>query len=498
MSNSISPSTGTRNVGFRLGYITDVEGNYDFFQSYVKQSNVLEYENEKLKLRDDNCYFVFGGDAVDKGPGDIRFCRDLVSLKKRHPTRVFLLVGNRDLNKLRFSAELSEEDMMRPIDDIPPPHWDPKAKSLRQHLEAVMEETNEKDINVVNTRAERLRYILQHTLGCPETFEFRRQELALLRKRDDISDDDCVQSFLNEVSHGSLREYLDLANVAVVVGNTLFCHGAVDCRTIRFVPQASSRFENPKQRPEPGKMCDTLDEWVESLNSYLVEGMKDYQCRPLWDANRQTRGGEALMALQNRPAMWGRSIISNCYGDGGCITTMSALEYQTALDRRQLEETSPLCFEGTCSDPRDQEVADWLLQNKIQRVVVGHKPTGDCPAVLSAAYTGVEIVSADTSYSDSKTRDNRGCAVPVVELVGECPEDNHLELSGTLRDGKRHFSVFNRLCPEGIDSTTGDSLLGKQLEDGWWVKAKTSGREYQLCRGRGRVLEYKSVPCSDV
>jgi hypothetical protein len=73
---------------------------------------------------------VFGGDAVDKGPGDIRLCRQLVSLKRRHPERVFLLVGNRDLNKLRYAAELSAEDMARPASEIPRPHWDPKAPSL--------------------------------------------------------------------------------------------------------------------------------------------------------------------------------------------------------------------------------------------------------------------------------------------------------------------------------------------------------------------------------
>ena len=36
-------------------------------------------------------------------------------------------------------------------------------------------------------------------------------------------------------------------------------------------------------------------------------------------------------------------------------------------------------FAGVCSDPRDQRVADWLLQSGIKRVVVGHKPCGDSP-----------------------------------------------------------------------------------------------------------------------
>ena len=37
-----------------------------------------------------------------------------------------------------------------------------------------------------------------------------------------------------------------------------------------------------------------------------------------------SRGGEGLMALQNRTAMWGRTVVSNCYSDGGVISTPRA------------------------------------------------------------------------------------------------------------------------------------------------------------------------------
>eukprot|EP00978_Attheya_sp_CCMP212_P045031 scaffold331635_cov35-Attheya_sp.AAC.1 len=83
--------------------------------------------------------------------------------------------------------------------------------------------------------------------------------------------------------------------------------------------------------------------------------MKDYVKRPHWNADRTSRGGECLMALQNRAAMWGRSIISNCYGDGGCITTDHAMQYRKKDPQKwsHLEQTDPLAFEGTMSDPMD-------------------------------------------------------------------------------------------------------------------------------------------------
>lgn len=145
----------------RIGYCTDTEGNLDYFCRLVESpGSVLRWQDPstrtELELADDGCYFVHGGDAVDKGPGDVRLCRMFVSLKRRHPERVFLLVGNRDLNKLRYSAELAGCDLLRPIDVIPRIHWDPEAKTLREHLEALSRETG-RPVEELNTRAERLR-----------------------------------------------------------------------------------------------------------------------------------------------------------------------------------------------------------------------------------------------------------------------------------------------------------------------------------------------------
>ena len=115
-----------------VAFLTDVEGNYEYFERYVAISKVLEWEDEKrdsLKLRDD-ATFVFGGDSQDKGIGDIRFVKQLLTLKKKYPDRVIFIIGNRDANKLRLSTELSEEalksDRVRTDPDFP--YWIPKDK----------------------------------------------------------------------------------------------------------------------------------------------------------------------------------------------------------------------------------------------------------------------------------------------------------------------------------------------------------------------------------
>ena len=125
---------------YTVSYLTDVEGNLDYFNRFVRISEALSYEENSprraLRL-EDGFAFVFGGDLFDKGSGDIRLCRLLCDLKERYPNRVYLLGGNRDLNKLRISAELSRSPDECHIGQRlwdQKPFWDAKAPSLIEWL----------------------------------------------------------------------------------------------------------------------------------------------------------------------------------------------------------------------------------------------------------------------------------------------------------------------------------------------------------------------------
>jgi len=546
---------------FRVGFVADVEGHWDYFLEYVERSKVLDWEHDnnllsnngikfkRLKLRP-NTHFIYGGDSVDKGPGDIRLCRALVSLKKRYPDRVHLLVGNRDLNKLTFSSELSDADMNRPVEEIKRPFWDPNAKSYQEHLEEIQQKHASSGgghyaLDRFNTKAERLRWMLKHTLGCPDTFEFRREEVSILAQiygcyppiysdthetspihtdvsltnvvngeAMEVTDEDVVRSFEYEINHpeGSLRQYLHHATIAVIIGNTIFVHGAIDRLTMKFVPSKQSKFDIPTSPPptfdEPsvlasdGVMMNDVHEWVEALNEYLHHGLKDFENRPYWNDERTSRGGEALLAIQNRPSMWGRSVICNSYADGGVVATDDAEEERKQALRVASEELNSLAFEGIASNVFDLVPANWLKQYGIKRIVVGHKPTGDCPAVLSSAYTGVEVCSVDTSFarrrdisSDQKSNrfgKNRGDAIALVEITGIDSHNNCLEVSGTLADGSEYSNRYPLIGnSESITvKDLGDQNLGKRTSDGWWVKAQISPDTYHLCRGSGRTVEY--------
>ena len=159
-----------------VSYITDIEGNIDYFYRFVSISEALSWEDvpaaeilpQRLKLAD-GFAFIFGGDLFDKGPGDIRLSVLLTDLKDRYNERVFLIMGNRDINKLRLSAELQP-----PADDDEPigyrfwdqpPFWDPKAPSLLSWLRK--RGLREKDM----TTTQHLQWLLECTLGSAGAFD---------------------------------------------------------------------------------------------------------------------------------------------------------------------------------------------------------------------------------------------------------------------------------------------------------------------------------------
>lgn len=111
-------SAGTRPLTNKVmptvGYVSDAEGNIDYWNRYVQFSSVVDRGNDgKLVLRD-NCQLVYGGDVCDRGRGDIRILKDLVDLKDTFPDRVHFILGNRDVNKLRLPFALHPSVLRKP------------------------------------------------------------------------------------------------------------------------------------------------------------------------------------------------------------------------------------------------------------------------------------------------------------------------------------------------------------------------------------------------
>ena len=432
------------------GYLSDVEGNLDYFERYLARSEILEWEDaakSKLKFKRSDAMFVFGGDSQDKGIGDIRFTKLLLALKEEYPDRVEFIIGNRDANKLRLASELQEECIndAAVLTDSSFPYWDAAEKRVTPQM--FLDKNPVDNGGRENTAANRLRYILKHTMGADGAFERRREELSIIRKcgKEAVSDEDVVESYRNEVDPAKegdnfMLKYLQQGKLAYVFGDHLFVHGAVSGTNVGTVPGSTERIER-------------VEEWVEALNAWCREEVAAFESDPYSGKNGRDRKGSGLMDY-GVPG-----------GNGGATVV-----YSHNLNNGNGEHIAP--------------AVRWYLEsNGIKSVITGHQPHGDCPLVIRSGQ--LTAISADTSYSQMGHKsawgvDNRGDAVCEVMLYA----DGGSEVHGVLADGS---NVRYRLGGAG----GGDKFVGRQLNSGYWVKAKKEGAEgpeYVLCLGEGFKL----------
>ena len=429
-------------------YLSDVEGNLDFFEAYVAKSRILEWADaarSKLKFKRTDAMFVFGGDSQDKGIGDMRFTKLLLALKEEYPDRVEFIIGNRDANKLRLASELQEECIKDAavLTDTSFPYWDPAEKRVTPQM---FLDTNPDDNGgKANTAANRLRYMLKHTMGADGAFERRREELSIIQqcKKEVVSDEAVVESYRNEVDPAKegdnfMLKYLQHGKLAYVFGSNLFVHGAVSAKNVGTVPGSTTRSER-------------VHAWAEALNAWSRKEVAAFESDPYSGKNGRDRKGSGLMDY-GVPG-----------GNGGATVV-----YDHNLSNGNGKHLAP-------------EVRQFLRASGITNVISGHQPHGDCPLVIRSGQ--VTAICADTSYSQMGHKsawgvDNRGQAVCEVLLY----VDGASEVHGVLADG----SPFGYT----LGGPGGDKFVGRQLSDGYWVKAKTAAPnpEYVLVLGEGFKL----------
>jgi hypothetical protein len=70
----------------------------------------LTVDSEGKLILQQNVILVCLGDVIGDGPDNIELATTLLNLKHDNPTRVILIIGNRDLNKIRLGWELAPTD----------------------------------------------------------------------------------------------------------------------------------------------------------------------------------------------------------------------------------------------------------------------------------------------------------------------------------------------------------------------------------------------------
>lgn len=225
-----------------VAYLTDIEGMWSKVESFANGNPLVRLDGETLAVAE-GALFVFGGDAVDRGPHSRRIIRSLLDVKRRQPSQVVLLAGNRDLNKLRLRRELHGHPPQRMPEDV-------RSRPL----------------------PDQLRWIFSHTMGAGFAFEHRRTEL------NGATDDDVVQSFMDDVADGGAHlEYLKRCQLGFRHGATLFVHGGVTDESFLAVPG--------------GRRTESVEAWLAALNGWFAQQMTavledrlDADGKPAWSA----------------------------------------------------------------------------------------------------------------------------------------------------------------------------------------------------------------------
>jgi hypothetical protein len=382
-----------------ISYLTDLEGRWDKLTSFAADNPHVWLEGTSLRLAD-GVTFVFGGDAIDRGPHGRRIVACLLAARRDYGERVVLLAGNRDVNKLRLVRELT---------GAPPP-----------------------GAPTTGTRGALLRWIFENTMGAPDAFAHRAAELAAGGQPSD--DDAVVQSYLDDLAPGgALRAYLGACRLGFRAGATLFLHGGVTAENFGVVPGAPA--------------APDVDAWVAALDRFYGDELAAFA------------GGHAPTAL---------------------------IAYQAPHPGTHLNQHSVIYARPTdeLANPHLPEAAviARLAASGIGRVVVGHTPSGDCPAVVR---DGVfELVLADNSYGR-------------IELGSQLAfTDDELHVRATTElDGGAHEAVRYT----SARAEAGSPLGRRDRETGHLVKARLASGDYLLFRGlAGHRVEQLAARADEV
>lgn len=498
----------------KVTYMTDVEGNWNYFCNFVELSEGLSFfepGDHKLActspelVLEDGWHFVFGGDSCDKGPGTLRCLQALVNLKMKYPERVHLIMGNRDINKMRWTSELTQDEVDRLSPDYPGAFWVPIDKNtspwdyfrgLAAEAEGVhIDDLSEKQIRRHCTKANKMRYHLKFDMGSDGEFEFRRQELAIILDRDikDISDDEVMVSYEDSLEDGGvMREFILQGELACLLGTTLFIHGQI----------IGNQFSNcgdkdqtawsvgvvPKGDGYHFREVKDLRKWIHELNSWGKRSVEAWVKNPTWVHPPTECSYEG----------WFGRGAAELIAYGTPVTRVPSVVYCRWLEANCMPKQYP------------PELVKYLRDEDVHRVVVGHTPHGTCPTVIPHD-GGVTCIMADTSYSHMKSNlaydgDNRGASVCEVVLQGQS-----CKVKGTASAGQ---VVDYEVPHKSSGRCIGDPHIGALLHDTgcdakdtgfFFVKARlpaplNGNREDQfiLCKVEGFANTYQVEAVSKV
>eukprot|EP00966_Prymnesium_polylepis_P242010 5597000-Prymnesium_polylepis.1 len=503
----ISHDDGT--LASNVTFVSDIEGNWEYFEHFVRISAALSFVTGEPVFDDegaanvslaDGWMFVSGGDTCDKGNsvgGSVRAVRTLCRLKRKYPDRVVLLLGNRDLNKLRLMSELDTSSKYFSRQQVQGPSWVPPSKRIdpelflrrmvSKRLECEPEDVPDDEVDAADTLPNRIRWIYKETMGADGEFDRQWAEQALLRKvtKGELSEAQVAQAIVKSVCPGGcMRDLLELGQLGFIFRDTLFVHGG-----LVGGPWVGARDGVDCYGFVPGKdesLIEDARSWIKALNEWKQAQMTEWLEHPFWK-DPEMPGGSPTRAAS--------AIIDYVVPD--CVPSV--------VMGRQLDKKG-------MPQPLPAELVAKLNRNGINKLAVGHTPHGNAPTLLHSE--AMLLVMVDTSFSDISAPDQRGAAVCEVQFL----KDGSVHVHGVLDDRRPvEFSVPSScqvgcLLPalpvpqlgvgerdSGGAAMLEEAILVKLSERPHIIKAWLPEEQmYLLCNHEGFVVSYLTLGATEV
>lgn len=365
-------------IVYETAVLADVEGSWEKVKSF------LEHSAELVTLDDDDPVspkatlsdhgkFVFLGDAIDHGPNPVKVLNFLLNLKLRYPDRVFLILGNRDINKLRFNWELGnaglkldEASALGDINRFRVAKWSDKfatwsasGASEVDGVPVVYQHGQDTETDTII----KLKWMLTDTFGAVNSFKNFKDESGFQ------SDRDALKGYLSLTKkNGLLARYLKQSQLIYLdeASKTLYVHGGINRENVGIIPKLKDRQTELKEwfHSEGSQFRN----WIAELNQWAQESI-DAGIRG------EAAAAVALVEYQEPPVVSGDW---KGFNNGSVIL---ARPWVTGENLGMI----------------DDEMIGLLRQEGVDRLVFGHSPVGDLPVLMKNKQ--FEMVACDTSYA---------------------------------------------------------------------------------------------------
>jgi hypothetical protein len=204
----------------------------------------------------------------------------LLQLKRLRPADVHILAGTRDVVTLcRLRHDLSDAAMA----DLPPLPPGGRGKSCREYLvDLVLQaggvasaaDVGDDAVAAVNTKTNRLRWLLDCVINAEGAFEFRRQEISMMSGQgaDSVSDDDVLESYVSSAGDGELAwlsAYMQAACLVVTADSTIFTHGGLYGLSDTAACVSCLGVLPSSAPPGPSPLSLSVPDWIAALNDWF-------------------------------------------------------------------------------------------------------------------------------------------------------------------------------------------------------------------------------------